>query len=179
MSNPAVACVALPTGVCESQEPLVCRHSTNESVNDDSNPTSPHATDDSVAALSNEAYWKMRFQEDQVRLAAAETQLAELQALLEDEQRTHQLRDMADKVRREEMEELAASRQRSAVDVDYLKNVLVGFFEKGQLPANQQVINVLALLLQFSEKDKERIRKGGPRDAATAQNLFKFGYSSK
>ena len=144
-----------------------------------SEETTPQALDDAdrAAATRSEEYWKMRFQEATKALLAAEAALAEARAALDDEQRTHALRDVADAVRREEIEELGASMQRSTVDVEYLKNVLVGFFESGELPLNSTVILVLSRLLQFSEKDKVRLRKGTLKDGTASflpSSLFSF-----
>ena len=50
--------------------------------------------------------------------------------------------------------------KRSDVDATYLKNVLIGGFESGELPASSQMLPVLARLLAFSPAELERCRRG-------------------
>ena len=44
------------------------------------------------------------------------------------------------------------------MDISYLKNVLIGAFEAGELPATSAMVPVLARLLEFSPQETERIR---------------------
>lgn len=45
------------------------------------------------------------------------------------------------------------------MDTTYLKNVILGGFESGELPASSQMLPVLGRLLQFSPAEMERIQK--------------------
>lgn len=79
-------------------------------------------------ASASTYYWRRRYEEADARLNALEADLAAVTEDLNDEQHTHSLRDIADSVRKREIEELAAGVQRSTVDVDYLKNVVRLFY---------------------------------------------------
>jgi GRIP domain len=106
---------------------------------------------------------------------ALQQEVALLRADLVDEQNTHQLRDLADTARRREIQELQARSGRSQLDVEYLKNVLVGFFESGELPANPQVLTVLARLLCFTDADRSRLLRSTSKKGTGFPRLGIFG----
>ena len=70
-------------------------------------------------------------------------------------------RDRAQAVAKEEIAELERRACRGGVDGDYLKNVLLGGFESGELPARSALLPVLARLLAFSPAELARARAGG------------------
>lgn len=88
-------------------------------------------------------------------------QIQELKAQLEDSERTHQLRDMATNVLKEEVAELKRREKRSSVDVEYIKAVLVESFALGELDSKSKMFDVIARLLQFSPEDIEKAHRHG------------------
>ena len=110
-------------------------------------------------------YWKKR-------CSGLQREVDLLQSDLADQMRVHELRDMADGAKTQEIHELQAVKSRSSVDVEYLKNALVGFFEAGQLPHNEQVLVVLDRLLSFTARDRSRIWKQRQNDKGIVSSLF-------
>ena len=49
--------------------------------------------------------------------------------------------------------------KRGDVDLEYLKNVLIGGFESGELPVSSHMLPVLERLLQFSPAELQRIQQ--------------------
>jgi hypothetical protein len=67
--------------------------------------------------------------------------------------------------------------KRGDVDLEYLKNVVIGGFESGELPASSQMLPVLARLLQFSPAELQRVRsskKAAGAAASSSSSLFKL-----
>ncbi|GMH35805.1 hypothetical protein BSKO_03673 [Bryopsis sp. KO-2023] len=95
-------------------------------------------------------------------LQAERERVFKFQQELEDNERTHALRDKANNILKAEIAELRRQSSRGNVDVAYLKNVLVSAFEKGTLPKDSPMVEVLARLLHFGPEDMEKIKKGGP-----------------
>jgi GRIP domain len=116
-----------------------------------------HGTTAAGASGGSAAYWRERCEAAQGRVAALEADIVAIQRALGDERHAHELRSLADSARRDEIAELQARTGRSSVDVEYLKNALLGFFESGELRGGAQVLLVLERLLCFSEKDRERV----------------------
>ena len=81
-----------------------------------------------------------------------------LRAEIEDNQRTHELRDKATAVLKEEIESLRRMRSRSSVDLTYLKEVLVKAFASGEL-SGPHMIPVLARLLEWSPEEVAKAQK--------------------
>lgn len=148
---------------------------------DEPTAAAPGGVSDAAAAgtdARSDGYWQGCYAEAQARVAALDAELAAAQAELADERHAHELRSLADSARRAEISELQAQKGRSTVDVEYLKNALLGFFESGELPASAQVLLVLETLLCFTDKDKERLARvqargtGGPRTPAKPRSGF-------
>ena len=95
-------------------------------------------------------------------MEALRANVAALRAEIEDNQKTHELRDKATSVLKEEIEMLRRMQIRSSVDVDYLKEVLVNAFASGELKGSQ-MIPILARLLEWSPDDMERARNGSKK----------------
>lgn len=110
-------------------------------------------------------YWKRRCNGLQKEVSLLQNDLA-------DQMHVHELRDLADGCRKEEIQELQAVKSRSTVDVEYLKNIMIGFFEAGQLPHNEQVLVVLDRLLSFTARDKSRIWKQRQNDKGIVASFF-------
>lgn len=53
-----------------------------------------------------------------------------------------------------EVSRLQSSNNRAGLDMDYLKNVIVGFLED---PSNTTLVDVLVRLLDFSLEERQRI----------------------
>jgi hypothetical protein len=104
-------------------------------------------------------YWKGCYENAQQRVAALEAEVSGIQAELRDERYAHELRSLSDGAKQDEIADLRACQGRGNVDVEYLKNALLGFFESGELPANAQVFAVLERLLCLTEKDKARLHR--------------------
>jgi hypothetical protein len=123
----------------------------------------PVSTSSKGAAVANEGaaimvqYWKGCFENAQQRVAALEAEVSSAQAELHEERHTHELRTLSDMAKHDEIADLRAQQGRGSVDIEYLKNALLGFFESGELPANTQVFVVLERLLCLTEKDKARL----------------------
>ena len=127
----------------------------------------PLATEGSAAAAQEAVeYWRRCYEDAQGRVAALERDVAASQRELRDERHAHELRSLADAARRNEIAELQARQARGSVDVEYLKNCLIGFFESGALPAHEQVVSVLARLLHFTEHDRARMAGPARRNGA-------------
>jgi hypothetical protein len=111
-------------------------------------------------------YWKRRCNELQKEVTLLQNDLA-------DQMHVHRLRDLADGAKAQEIQELQAVQCRSTVDVEYLKNIMIGFFEAGQLPHNEQVLVVLDRLLSFTPKDRVRVQKHSRQnDKSIVASLF-------
>ena len=154
-------------------------------------PAPPHAAPASFAGSASEAdappgapsrngagggdavqYWKGCYSEARERIAGLEADVAAARAAVREERHAHALRDLADGAKQSEIAELRAQTGRSSVDVEYLKNALLGFFESGELPANAQVLAVLERLLCFTARDRARL-SGVRRRAAAAPSPSK------
>ncbi|KAI8102187.1 hypothetical protein M9435_005793 [Picochlorum sp. BPE23] len=85
-------------------------------------------------------------------------QNAALEAALADSEKTHELRDKATQILKDEVAELKRMQKRNAVDVDYLKAVLVKSFACGELDSKSHIFDVISRLLQFSPQDVESAR---------------------
>lgn len=86
--------------------------------------------------------------------------IAYLERELADSEKTHALRDKATSVLKEEIAELYRQEKRSAVDIDYVKNVLVDSFSRGELNPSSGMLMVLARLLHFSPAELEKSETG-------------------
>ena len=134
-----------------------------------------NAPEAALSAGGATGYWRTQCNDALDRVASLETEVATIQRALGDERHAHELRSLADGAVKDEIAELRAQTGRSSVDVEYLKNVLLGFFESGELPANETVVSVLQRLLHFTERDRARLaglkRKGGrgPRTPASSK----------
>ncbi len=67
-------------------------------------------------------------------------------------------RDQAQAVAKQEIAELQRKGKREGLDLTYLKNVILGGFESGELPAKSSMLPVLARLLEFSSQELDRVR---------------------
>lgn len=111
---------------------------------------------DTVALID---YWKQMYNEASARLQRLQEEVSLVQMELDDERHVHELRSLADGARKLEIQELQAVQGRAELDIEYLKNVLLGFFESGDLPLNKQVLIVLDRLMLFTPQDRARIWK--------------------
>lgn len=78
---------------------------------------------------------------------------------MEDSERTHELRNKADQVMKDELNEYKRSKRREGLDMDYVKTVLVNAFENGTLPKTSPMLTVLARLFEFSPEEMRRIKR--------------------
>lgn len=110
---------------------------------------------------------------DPVRAAAASNaskddvallrqRMAMLEQELADSEHTHQLRDKAAAVLKEEIAMLYRSDARGSVNVDYVKNVLLNGFESGELSSDSSLVPVLSRLLHFSPVEIQRVKQAKP-----------------
>ncbi len=67
-------------------------------------------------------------------------------------------RDQAQEVAKQEIADLRRQTKREGLDVNYLKNVILGAFEAGELPVKSSMLQVLARLLEFSPAELERVK---------------------
>jgi GRIP domain len=151
-----------PARVSNSELPAgLARQSTGRASMDEEGASlqgSPTLPVSSVEREDVTEYWKRRCTGLQQELSLVQDDLA-------DQMHVHELRDLADGARKLEIQELQAVRSRSTVNVEYLKNALIGFFEAGQLPFNEQVLVVLDRLLSFTAQDRARIWKSKKGDS--------------
>eukprot|EP00884_Botryococcus_braunii_P017593 jgi/Botrbrau1/4517/Bobra.60_2s0008.1 len=103
-----------------------------------------------------------------MHLAALSAKVSQLQAALAESENTHRLRDQAQEVAKEEINELRRQIGREGVNVEYLKGVIVGAFESGEFPRTSAMLPVLERLLHFSPADLERINRQKKRTAIRA-----------
>eukprot|EP01026_Neomeris_dumetosa_P036844 TRINITY_DN2978_c0_g2_i3.p5 TRINITY_DN2978_c0_g2~~TRINITY_DN2978_c0_g2_i3.p5 ORF type:complete len:126 (-),score=23.10 TRINITY_DN2978_c0_g2_i3:693-1070(-) len=75
-----------------------------------------------------------------------------------DNERSHDLRSLQEQVLKDELDELQRSKQRSEVDVDYLKNVLVSAINAGELIALDSMIPVLETIFSLNRDEVSRIK---------------------
>lgn len=68
-------------------------------------------------------------------------------------------RDTAQAVAKQEIAELRRQNKREGLDLTYLKNVILGGFESGELSTRSSMLPVLARLLEFSPAELDRARK--------------------
>eukprot|EP00892_Ulva_mutabilis_P007322 jgi/Ulvmu1/4962/UM207_0006.1 len=108
-------------------------------------------------------YWKQMYTEASQRAQELRKEVSLVQMELEDERHVHELRTLADGARKLEIQELQAVQGRADLNVEYLKNVLLGFFESGELPLNKQVLVVLDRLMLFTPQDRARVWKAEGR----------------
>lgn len=57
-----------------------------------------------------------------------------------------------------EIADLRRQVKREGLDLHYLKNVILGGFESGELPAKSSMLPVLARLLEFSNEELARMK---------------------
>ena len=100
--------------------------------------------------------------------------IQELEAALEESERTHELRDRASQVLKQEVEDLKRASKRSDIDVDYLKAVLVKGFSCGELDSKSPIFDVISRLLHFSPKDVEEAKKPKQDEATIFEILPSF-----
>ena len=100
--------------------------------------------------------------------------IQELEAALEESERTHELRDRASQVLKQEVEDLKRASKRSDIDVDYLKAVLVKSFSCGELDSKSPIFDVISRLLHFSPKDVEEAKKPKQDEATIFEILPSF-----
>lgn len=68
-------------------------------------------------------------------------------------------RDTAQAVAKQEIAELRRQNKREGLDLTYLKNVILGGFESGELSTRSSMLPVLARLLEFSPAEVKRAMK--------------------
>ena len=68
-------------------------------------------------------------------------------------------RDTAQAVAKQEIAELRRQNKREGLDLTYLKNVILGGFEMGELSTRSSMLPVLARLLEFSPAELDRAMK--------------------
>ena len=68
-------------------------------------------------------------------------------------------RDTAQAVAKQEIAELRRQNKREGLDLTYLKNVILGGFEMGELSTRSSMLPVLARLLEFSPAELNRAMK--------------------
>ena len=68
-------------------------------------------------------------------------------------------RDTAQAVAKQEIAELRRQNKREGLDLTYLKNVILGGFESGELSTRSSMLPVLARLLEFSPAELDRASK--------------------
>jgi hypothetical protein len=66
-------------------------------------------------------------------------------------------------VAKQEIAELRRQVKREGLDLNYLKNVILGGFESGELPATSSMLPVLARLLEFSGDELARVKNAKRR----------------
>lgn len=120
-------------------------------------------------------YWKQLYTESSERTQHLQKEVSLVQMELEDERHVHELRTLADGARKLEIQELQAVQGRADINIEYLKNVLLGFFESGELPLNKQVLVVLDRLMLFTPQDRARVWKAEAKrhTAGWVPSLFK------
>lgn len=120
-------------------------------------------------------YWKQMYTEASKHTQQLQKEVSLVQMELDDERHVHELRTLADGARKLEIQELQAVQGRAGLNVEYLKNVLLGFFESGELPLNKQVLVVLDRLMLFTPQDRARVWKaeGKLQKAGWVPSLFK------
>lgn len=142
-------------------------------------PTKRHNSPPHTCSSSDTAgmveYWKQMYSEASERLQDLQEEVSLVQLELEDERHVHELRSLADSARKLEIQELQAVQGRADINIEYLKNVLLGFFESGELPLNKQVLIVLDRLMLFTQQDRARLWKteGKFHKAGWVSSLFK------
>jgi len=72
-------------------------------------------------------------------------------------------RDQAQAVAKQEIAELQRQAKREGLDLTYLKNVILGGFESGELPTKSSMLPVLGRLLEFSSEELERVKNSKKR----------------
>ena len=88
-----------------------------------------------------------------------EKKVKDLEAALDESERTHELRDQASQILKQEVEDLKRASKRNDVDVDYLKAVLVQSFACGELDSKSTMFDVIARLLHFSPREVEEAKR--------------------
>lgn len=120
--------------------------------------TPSHLPNDATSIVQ-EGSWRQMYSEASGEVQKLQKELLLVQRELEDERHVHELRSLADGARKLEIQELQAVQGRADLNIEYLKNVLVGFFESGELPLNRQVLICLDRLMLFTPQDRARIWK--------------------
>jgi len=96
---------------------------------------------------------------EQSMIQRLKDEISQLQESLAESEHTHELRDRACQVLKDEIQECQRSKRRENVDMEYVKTVLVDAFEKGTLPKTSPMLVVLARLLHFSPEEIDRIQQ--------------------
>mmetsp|Transcript_17584 Transcript_17584/g.52817 ORF Transcript_17584/g.52817 Transcript_17584/m.52817 type:complete len:298 (-) Transcript_17584:984-1877(-) len=98
-----------------------------------------------------------RMSEAQAEIDTLQRQLDAMRKDLADRQHTEKLRDRAAAVLKQEVEEMQRREKRAAVDLTYVKGVLVSGFESNELSVHSAMLPILDRLLQFTPDDKRRL----------------------
>ncbi|CAL8472196.1 g11738 [Coccomyxa elongata] len=99
-------------------------------------------------------------------VSALKERILLLEKELVESENTHRLRDQAQAVAKLEIAELQRKAKREGLDLTYLKNVILGGFASGELPANSSMLPVLGRLLEFSSEELDRVRNPRKRTSA-------------
>jgi hypothetical protein len=112
------------------------------------------------------------------RLVELDSRLATVTEELAESEHTHELRDRATDVLKEELAQLRRDAEASGVDTVYLKGVLIAAFESGELTCPKSVntaLTIISRLLHFSDAEVQRCKKPANvkrRSSATGPAIF-------
>lgn len=122
-------------------------------------PVPPPITEITPASSEEDSPPTEDLNPEQSMIQRLKIEISQLQQSLAESDHTHELRDRACQVLKDEIQECQRSKRRECVDMEYVKTVLVDAFEKGTLPRTSPMLVVLARLLHFSPEEMDRIQQ--------------------
>jgi len=111
------------------------------------------------------------------RVGSLEARVAVVEEELAESEHTHDLRDKATAILKDELAELRRNAEAAGVDTVYLKRVLIAAFESGELACpndDNTALTIVSRLLHFSDSELQRCGKPAlkRRNSKTGWGLF-------
>jgi len=92
-------------------------------------------------------------------LRLAHMQISHLTEIIKDQKREEELKTKQTGFLKNEIRELERSKARESVNLDYLKNILVKYFEASDMKSKQALLTVISTILHFSPEELLKINQ--------------------
>jgi len=92
-------------------------------------------------------------------LRLAHMQISHLTEIIKEQKREEELKTKQTGFLKNEIRELERSKARESVNLDYLKNILVKYFEASDIKSKQALLTVISTILHFSPEELLKINQ--------------------